>query len=271
MTKITYVRAFQDNYIWLIVHEGHVCVVDPGEAKPVIDFVQSQNLVLDAVLITHHHNDHVGGVKGIVDFFSHVQANPVDVYGPKNPKLTFVNKPVTHGDKIKLFDFLEVSVFGTPGHTLDHLVYYSQVKVLTDNYDQSPFVFTGDTLFLLGSGKLFEGDSKIMFQSLEIFKQMSKNTLVFCAHEYTLNNSAWALEVDPQNFGLKELIAKYESKRSKGLPTVPDTLDSQLSYNPFLRLSDPVIIKATQLYSGSSCDEPQKVLNVLRQWKNYFR
>ncbi|CCG19816.1 hydroxyacylglutathione hydrolase [Taylorella asinigenitalis 14/45] len=270
MPKITFVRALQDNYIWMIVHEGHICVVDPGDSKPVIDYTEQNGLILDAILVTHHHNDHVGGIKELVEHFSHTQNSSVKVFGPKNPKLDFVNIKVKNGDSIKLLDSLNISVFESPGHTLDHLLYYSESKILTDNFDISPFVFTGDTLFLLGCGKIFEGDSKNMFQSLEIFKQMSKNTLVFCAHEYTLSNAAWASEVDPKNSELQNLIAKYESMISHGLPTVPDKLDSQFKYNPFLRLSDPVIISSAQSYSGEVLDSPEKVLKVLRQWKNNF-
>ncbi len=179
MLSVTPIPAFSDNYIWLLRQDtsDSVCVVDPGDASPVIEWLEREGLTLGTILITHHHPDHTGGVSELIQRYS------PRVIGPHNPSITGIDEPVGDGDEIRvmgrLFDVLEL-----PGHTLDHIAFFTA--------GIPPLLFSGDVLFSAGCGRLFEGSPEQMHQSLSRLDNLPEETLVFAAHEYTLANLRFA-------------------------------------------------------------------------------
>ena len=214
--NITPVKAFKDNYIWLLQEGSKAVIVDPGEAKPVLNVLKSNNLKLVSILITHKHHDHIGGVEELV------RNNPnIKVFGPYNSDFKFKYTIVKEDDVILVpqtkFKF---KVFETPGHTLDHIIY-------ADN----KHLFCGDTLFACGCGRLFEGTYSEMFNSLAKISQLKPNTKIYCAHEYTKENIKFALSIDFDNAKLHERQRILENKEI----TLPTSLKEELETNPFLR------------------------------------
>lgn len=255
MLDIAAVRAFQDNYVWCI-HDGeNAVVVDPGEAEPVFAFLAERRLKLQAILITHHHHDHVDGVAGLVDAF------PVPVFGPRASAVPGVTHYVADGDAVPLpclnatFD-----VYSIPGHTLDHVAYYGVDSV-----------FCGDTLFGCGCGRLFEGTPAQMLESLDQLAALPAETRVYCGHEYTLANIRFARTVEPVNPALefREQSARYAL--SRGEPTLPSTIGFEKQTNPFLRCTAPDVANAAQRHSGTSLASTLSVFTVLRRWKDTFK
>ncbi len=255
--KIWPISAFSDNYIWAIVQSDQAVVVDPGQAAPVLDYLQEHGLTLTNILITHHHNDHVGGVPELVE------KTGATVYGPPNSDIPCRNVALGEGDTVNLPGFGQFSVLEVPGHTLDHIAYFGQI-------DGRNVLFCGDTLFATGCGRLFEGNSRQMQQSLDKFKKMPHNTSVYCAHEYTLGNIRWARTVDPHNPDLEQWQREAESLRNNHQATVPTSLEHELKTNPFMRTDEPVVITAAEQQAGHSLARPENVLEVLREWKNHF-
>jgi hydroxyacylglutathione hydrolase len=251
------VPAFQDNYLWL-VHDGtHACVVDPGDAAPVLAALDALKLSLRAILLTHHHADHVGGVPGLLARF------PVPVYGPDNPTIAGISDVLGAGDRITLeAPALQAEVLAVPGHTLDHIAYYTP-----------GLLFCGDTLFAGGCGRLFEGTPAQMAASLARLAALPPETAVYCAHEYTLANLRFALACEPGNAALAARMLAEQAARARGEPTVPTTIARELATNPFLRCREPEIV-ATLLASGrleqAQAHDPVAVFAALRQWKNTF-
>lgn len=271
MIVIQAISAFNDNYIWLIKQGNAAIVVDPGDAQPVQDYLQQHQLNLHAILITHHHGDHVGGVAELV------QHHACPVYGPDNPKLSaLIDHPVREGDTVDIAQLLMAKkateqestallhVLEVPGHTMDHIAYAGEIN------GEQAILFCGDTLFSCGSGRIFEGDSRIMLQSLDKFKKMPQNTLIFCAHEYTLSNIKWALAVEPHNREIQEWQERATQLRAESLPTVPTHLEQELRTNPFLRVEEPAVRQAAEKYAGHSLSTSADVLGALREWKNSF-
>lgn len=247
------IPALRDNYIWCL-HDNKQCIiVDPGDAVPVLRILEEQGLTLRAVLITHHHYDHTNG---ITELLNHRQ---VPIYGPSDFMQTTIAvsnlKSITIAVPEISFDILRV-----PGHTIDHIAYYSQ-----------GIVFTGDTLFTAGCGRIFEGTALQMYTSLQTLQQLPDNTLVYCGHEYTENNLKFALEVEPNNFKIKERLLKTQALRRKNQPTVPATLANEKATNPFLRTAEKEVIAAASKYCGQALTDPIKVLSVIRAWKNTSR
>ena len=274
MLTIEAIPAFDDNYIWCVYHSvsKQALVVDPGEAQPVLDFLQQRQLNLSHILITHHHYDHVNGLALLK---SHYHAQ---VYGPHNPFINGIDHYLKAGDRIELlnssFEVLEV-----PGHTLDHIAYFSPDLNSSDlkstglkNTDQpnQPRVFCGDTLFAGGCGRIFEGDPAMLQQSLAQLAKLPAETLVYCAHEYTLANLAFAQALEPSNSALQARIAADSSKRQAGQPTVPSSLALELATNPFLRCQSPELIRSAEQYSGRSGLNRGDTFAVIRDWKNHF-
>jgi len=243
MLNIITVPAFDDNYIWLLHQTGNknCVVVDPGDAKPVLAALDKHQLKLEAILITHHHPDHIGGVNELV------LATGASVYGPGNEEIKEVDFPVNESDMVKLDNSaLTFSVFDVPGHTRGHIAY------LTDDA-----LFSGDSLFAGGCGRIFEGTAEQMYLSLTKLSKLPGETRIFCAHEYTESNLKFALAVEPENETLVERMQEVKKARSKGKPTVPSFLSVEIATNPFLRSHQQSVVKVAEL-------------RLDRSWKDSF-
>jgi hydroxyacylglutathione hydrolase len=257
MLKVLTVPAFQDNYLWLI-HDGtHAAVVDPGDAAPILAALEDNGLALAAILLTHHHADHVGGVPILLQRF------PVPVFGPRSDGIRQVSRLLSEGDAAHVPELgLTLDVIDVPGHTSGHIAYYSP-----DN----DWLFCGDTLFAGGCGRLFEGTPEQMANSLEKLATLPDKTQIFCAHEYTLANLRFANEVEPDNMQLKTRIEHEQAKRNQGIPTVPSTIGLEKATNPFLRFREPQIADRLMSRGIISSREPIAVFSALREWKNSYR
>lgn len=259
MIKIEPIPAFDDNYIWCLIDEQsrQAAIVDPGDATAVIDYLAAQQLQLHAIIITHHHFDHVGGVEQLL---AHC---PVKVFGPINDAISSITDPLAQGDTVSLFG-LEFEVFTVPGHTLDHIAYFS------DNSSAGPVLFCGDTLFAGGCGRLFEGDPAMMLESLTKLAALPGPTRVYCAHEYTLANLQFAQAVEPDNIELQQRITLDGHKRQQSLPTVPSLLSLEKATNPFLRCDTGSVIDSAQSRNGQIGTDPVEVFATIRSWKDNF-
>lgn len=257
MLRVLAVPAFQDNYLWLVHDGAHVAVVDPGDAAPVLDALKAHRLSLSAILLTHHHADHVGGVPALLREYD------VPVFGPAHEDIPQITQRLTEGDIIAVPDLrLRLDVFDVPGHTRGHIAYFSP-----DN----AWLFCGDTLFAGGCGRLFEGTPEQMVASLTKLASLPDTTQIYCAHEYTLANLRFALEVEPDNSELTTRIKQEKAKRDQGLPTVPSTIGTEKATNPFLRFREPRIADRLIAAGHLSDREPIAVFAALRQWKNSYR
>lgn len=248
--------AFADNYIWM-VHDGQrALVVDPGDAQPVFHALQQHGLQLEAILVTHHHADHVGGVDALRD------ATGAMVYGPARENIPGPLHKLNQGERISAlgitFDTIDV-----PGHTAGHIAYFAP------EWEGAPLLFCGDTLFSGGCGRLFEGTPAQMLASLSALAALPGNTRVCCTHEYTLGNLKFARVVEPDNAALAQYQAECVAKRAADVPTLPSSIALELQINPFLRTRYAAIQQAAQAFDASTCDEAS-VLGALRTWKNQF-
>lgn len=249
--------AFADNYIWLL-HDGHrAVVVDPGDAEPVLQALQRYALRLEAILVTHHHPDHVGGVSALR------AATGAHVYGPAREAVPAPFEPLRGGDSITVLGS-PLTVLDVPGHTAGHIAYYGA------NAAGGPLLFCGDTLFSGGCGRLFEGTPAQMLASLDALAALPGATRVCCAHEYTLANLRFALAVEPANADLAAYAARCEALRAQQSPTLPSTLGLECRINPFLRSRTPAVRAAVRARLPVDDDEVA-VFAALRQWKNEFK
>ena len=252
MIEVVPIPAFEDNYLWLLVHGAYAAVVDPGDAQPVLRYLAQHQLTLCAILCTHHHADHVGGNRELLARF------PVPVYGPAHEKIPGMTQAVSEGDCVRLPELnLELTVIDVPGHTAGHVAYYGAESL-----------FCGDTLFACGCGRLFEGTPQAMHQSLSKLARLPDATLVYCAHEYTLDNIRFAKVVEPDNPNLLQREIDDRNSRAKRQPTVPSRLELEKRTNPFLRSAVPAVIAAAQRYAGRALHEPWQVFAVVRAWKD---
>ncbi|CAH0189823.1 Hydroxyacylglutathione hydrolase GloB [Massilia sp. Bi118] len=253
------VPAFKDNYLWLI-HDGiQAAAVDPGDGQPILDALRANGLTLTAILLTHHHADHIGGVPQLLSEYN------VPVFGPRNDKIAAVTHPLGEGDRVKVPGLaLEMSVLDVPGHTLGHIAYVRETP-------GEHWLFCGDTLFGAGCGRLFEGTPAQMAASLGKLAALPDDTLVYCAHEYTLSNLRFAEAVEPGNRALQMRLEADSKARGTNLPTIPSNIAIEKATNPFLRASEPGImdslVAAGRLERGASKVE---AFAALREWKNVF-
>jgi hydroxyacylglutathione hydrolase len=249
--------AFADNYIWML-HDGRrAVVVDPGDAAPVLAALDRHRLELTAILVTHHHPDHVGGVDALRARLS----GPV--YAPALERTPEPRVPLAEGDAVQVLG-LHFDVWHVPGHTAGHIAYVQQ------GGGSAPLLFCGDTLFSAGCGRLFEGTSEQMHHSLSRLAALPADTRVCCTHEYTLSNLRFAAAVEPGNAERAAHQAHCEALRASGQPTLPSSIGLERRINPFLRVQEPAVIQSA-LAEGASAPAPVPVLAALREWKNRFR
>lgn len=256
MTSVRPVRAFSDNYIWLLEDAtGKAVVVDPGQADPVNAALAADELTLSAILVTHHHFDHTGGVASLASTWG------CPVYAPENPAIDAVTHRVAAGDSVEVLD-CHFEVLAVPGHTLDHIAYFQA--------GDAPLLFCGDTLFAGGCGRVFEGTFPMMFESLQRLAALPDNTRVYCAHEYTLANLAFAEAVEPGNTDLLARMAHARALREENTPTVPSLLSTERLTNPFLRCSQTGVVQGLSNAGRSGGGRAQDRFAELRKWKDSF-
>ena len=257
MDSVLHVCAFEDNYIWLIRGKSadHVALVDPGDADPVLATLEKQHLQPVAILCTHHHGDHVGGVEDILRRY------PVPVYGPARERIPAITHRLKEGDRVSLPELgLEFSVLDVPGHTAGHIAYYG-----------AGMLFCGDTMFSAGCGRLFEGTAEQMHASLAKLVALPEATQMYCAHEYTEANLRFALAVEPDNPDIRVHRERARALRSQNLPTLPSTIGLEKRINPFLRTGSPVARRAAETRRGQVLESDTEVFATLRRWKDDFR
>jgi hydroxyacylglutathione hydrolase len=258
MAAIIPIPALRDNYIWVVREGRNAVVVDPGDAAPVLAYVDREDLVLTGILVTHHHGDHVAGIAALV------ARHFVPVYGPARESIPGRTHPVADGDRIAMPEIgLDLGVLDVPGHTAGQVAY-------AGTCDGRRIVFTGDTLFTCGCGRIFEGTPAQMLDSLEKLAALAGDTLVYCGHEYTLANLRFALAVEPGNPALREREVREQSKRDRGVPTVPSRMDEERATNPFLRAAEPAVYAAAEARAGRRLSGAVDAFATLREWKNGF-
>ena len=256
MLEIIPLPALKDNYIWLLKNKisRHVAIIDPSETKPVLDKIKSESLIPIAILITHHHWDHVGGILGIIKQYD------IPVYTPKTESVTGSTDLVSEGDIVALPELnINLEILDVPGHTSGAIAYYT-----------NSIVFSGDTLFAGGCGRIFEGTSSQMYASLTKFKTLPANTLLYCGHEYTVKNLKFAASIEPQNTFIHKRLEHAQRSRKSNRPTVPTTLLEESRSNPFLRCEEPNVISAASDFFGKNLNNAVDVFTAIRQWKDNF-
>ncbi len=255
--QVTAIPAFADNYLWLIHDQQHAAVVDPGDAAPIEAALASLNLKLDAILLTHHHGDHAGGVAELL------ARRQVPVYGPAREKIAGLSHPLTEGDRVGLPSLgLSLSVLDVPGHTAGHIAY-----VAADQH----WLFCGDTLFAGGCGRLFEGTPAQMAASLAKLAALPDDTKVYCAHEYTVSNMRFAVAAEPGNPEVAARLAQEQQRRERGEATVPSTMGIEKRTNPFLRNTEAGVLRTLHAEGRLTGDDPVDAFAALREWKNSYR
>ncbi|MGC3982540.1 MAG: hydroxyacylglutathione hydrolase [Steroidobacteraceae bacterium] len=256
--KVTAVPAFNDNYLWLIHSPKapqQVVVVDPGDADPVRKALQLNQLSLCGILITHHHNDHVGGVVALQSQYS------APTFGPVDEILPGLVRRVTAGQDVQFTELgLSFEVLAVPGHTAGHIAYVGHGAV-----------FCGDTLFSAGCGRLFEGTPAQMTASLQRLAALPAETEVYCAHEYTLANLRFARAVEPDNLAIQEHLERCIEKRRRTEATLPSSIGLELRINPFLRLGVETVKRAAERHASRTLNSETEIFAVLREWKNHFQ
>jgi len=253
--EITPIAAFSDNYIWLVrgADADRAVVVDPGDAGPVLRRLGEASLELAAVMITHHHMDHVGGVRRLLQHWP-----DIPVYGPQAESIPGMTHALSEGDAVEL-EALQAGfhVMEVPGHTAGHIAYVGEGAL-----------FCGDTLFSVGCGRLFEGTPGQMYASLARLAALPEATRVYCAHEYTLKNIGFALQVEPGNDDLTARQQEAQEQRAAGRPTVPTTIGLERRTNPFLRSDQPQVVSSAQTFAGHALADPVAVFSALRGWRD---
>ncbi|CAG8870752.1 Hydroxyacylglutathione hydrolase GloB [Pseudomonas fluorescens] len=259
MIQIDALPAFSDNYIWLLqdTAKRRCAVVDPGDAAPVLAWLQAHpDWVLEDILITHHHHDHVGGVEAIK------RATGARVSGPANERIPARDVALEDGQQVHVLG-LELQVIAVPGHTLGHIAYYTAQAPV-------PLLFPGDTLFAAGCGRLFEGTPAQMHQSLGRLAALPDETLIYCAHEYTLANLRFACVVDPENSSVVQRLQDVTRLRGEDRITLPSNIALERLTNPFLRITETSVKQKIDEWAGHANDGPVAAFAALRRWKDGF-
>ena len=254
MIQVDGIAAFEDNYIWVIrIDDSNDCViVDPGDAQPVLRHMQQHGLTPTAILITHRHHDHVGGVAELLKHFK------LPVYGPQS--VSVCTQAVCEGDTITLLNGrLIFEILDIPGHTLEHIAYLSQGNL-----------FSGDTIFSAGCGRVFDNSAIQLHESLTRLSNLPADTMIYCTHEYTAANIKFALEVEPDNDELHDYAKTVASRREQGESTIPTSLQQQLDINPFLRVDNQTIRASLQRYTDEPISSSAAAFIALRRWKDNF-
>jgi len=257
MLTIQPIPAFDDNYIWLLFEprSRQAFVVDPGDAAPVLATLQDMQLELAGILITHHHFDHTGGLEQLRQRF-----DPT-IFGPRNPAIAGLTRQLESGDEVEVLG-VRFQVLEVPGHTLDHIAYFHD--------GEQPLLFCGDTLFAGGCGRVFEGTPPMMHASLQALADLPAITRVYCAHEYTLANLAFAQAVEPDNEQLARRVAEARTTRERNEPTVPSDIALELATNPFLRCGEPDLLACLRAQGRLQGESAVDVFATVRGWKDNF-
>jgi hydroxyacylglutathione hydrolase len=252
--QVSAIPAFDDNYIWLLSAAGHdgCAVVDPGDEDPVLEVLAAQGLKLEAILITHKHGDHTGGIRALK-----ARWPAAVVYGPADEPIPALDRPLVDGDEVDLGPLGLYQVLDVRGHTEGHIAYYGAGKL-----------FCGDTVFAGGCGRVFSGTMEQLSDALARIATLPPETLLYCAHEYTLENLGFARWVEPHSGDLDSREAADRDARAQGVPTVPSTLATELATNPFLRQDHPTVIAAAEQWAGESLPGRHAVFRALRTWKD---
>jgi hydroxyacylglutathione hydrolase len=248
--------ALRDNYIWLLSRGGRAAVVDPGVAAPVLAALSRQGLTLTAILVTHHHADHVGGIATLKEHYD------VPVYGPANELIAAIEHPLAEGASIQVLD-TPWQVLDIPGHTAGHIAFYAAAL-------NPPVLFCGDTLFGCGCGRIFEGTAAQLLAALDRLAGLPPATRVYCAHEYTLANIRFAQQVEPSNAALLERAARVERQRAAGQCSLPSTIEEERHTNPFLRIDDPGVQAQVARQRSTTHAARLDTFAALRRWKDEF-
>lgn len=248
--QIEPILAFEDNYIWALRENDQVVVVDPGEAGPVERHLAKVGARLTAILVTHRHGDHIGGIAELM------ARHPVPVYGPAREATEVVTHPLHDGARVSVLG-IEFEVIEVPGHTLGHIAYY-----------RKGVLFCGDTLFGAGCGRVFEGTLPQMHASLARLATLPPDTQVYCAHEYTQSCLRFAKTVEPDNATIDTRIAAVAAQRAAGQPSVPSSLAEELATNPFLRWSAPAVIAAATARLGHRPANDAATFGAIRVWRD---
>ena len=255
MISIHPICAFKDNYIWIIIDSlsQEAIVVDPGDAEPILNYLKKNNLKLISILITHKHWDHSGGIDKLKHSYP-----AISVYANEKENISGVTHFISEGDIIS-FGEINFKVIEVPGHTLGHVAYYSK-----------QYLFSGDTLFSVGCGRIFEGTALQMLASLKKLSALPDDTLVYCGHEYTLANLKFALHLEPENIDIQKYIVAMNKLREENKPTLPSTMAIEKKLNPFLRCTNQAIVDSVQTHANKKLPIEMDVFFELREWKNSF-
>jgi hydroxyacylglutathione hydrolase len=253
------IPAFTDNYIWCLHDSSIAYVVDPGQAEPVLAYLQDNELELKGVLITHYHWDHVSGIDALLKAYP-----SIPVWGPSAEVFSGKTQDLGGGDEVELAWGLRFQVLALPGHTLGHIAYYSADTEL------GPLLFCGDTLFSSGCGRLFEGTPEQMHHSLQRLVALPAKTIVCCTHEYTSANLAFAQAVEPSNADVLARADEVARLRGQNLPSLPTSMALEMKVNPFLRVEQPSVISAISKKCGGRPASNEETFAKLRQWKDSF-
>lgn len=260
MLQIHTIPAFTDNYFWLIqpdTQSPDSYIVDPGAAQPVLDYLAQNGLVLCSILLTHHHHDHVDGAADLSNYFK------IPIYGPDSKRMPQVTNLLYDGDSVPLGP-IEARIISLPGHTLDHIAY------LIEAPGNPPLLFSGDTLFAVGCGRLFDGTAPLLHQALQKIATLPDDTLIYGGHEYTLANIRFALMIEPDNEDLKARLGAETQKRNQGVPTLPTQLWLERRTNPFLRCHLNSIRTSVERIGNQKLSTDAEVFASLRRLKDKF-
>ena len=255
--EINYLKAFSDNYMWTMESNGKFAIVDPGDPKPVHEYIKNTGLKLTEIIVTHHHWDHTGGVEELVSDYECL------AYGPSGGHIKGITNPLKDKENFNILENIEFKAFSAPGHTNDQLSYFSETE-------DTPILFSGDTLFSAGCGRLFEGTPEDMLYSMDVYHKLPINTLVYCGHEYTESNLKFALSVEPNNQDIQNKLTEIQKLRQSDLPSLPSILETEKKINPFMRCRELSVIKAAEIYSSRSLQSASEVLGEIRNWKDNF-